>query len=418
MNFIDNSTNIILRYILYLFPIFIILGNAVINSATILVLLIYFLKCFTEKKILFFESYEFKFFLFLYLYLLINAFFSDDIKSSTIRTIPYLKFFIFVLIYKNFIEKKKIVLKNLGLVWFFVIIILSLDIIYQSILGFNILNFSTIDKARNSGLFMDELVAGGFLLSFVFIIYSLIIEKNNNLYFYIFFIFFLIVIFLTGERSNFIKFIFVLICVFYFYSKSGLIFKILSLSSLIFLIVFLIYNIGNFKARYLSSITFSSNQNLNLIDTYFTSQYGSHTISSFYILKDNLFFGVGNKNFRNVCKNYSGKVIEFQKKIDKNEGEGRLYASGCSTHSHQNYNEFLSEHGLVGTFILIFIFYMLILKNFSFKKKSNLNLVCFFYILTYFIPILPSGSFFSTLPSTLFWLNYLFYIVNNGKDDR
>ena len=417
MNFINNSTNVTLRYILYLFPFFIILGNAVINSATILVLFIYFLKCFFEKKILFFEIFEFKFFLFFYLYLLINSFFSDDIKTSLIRTIPYLKFFIFVLIYKNFIEEKKIVLKNLGFFWLFIVIFLSLDIIYQSILGYNILSFSTADKARNSGLFMDELVAGGFLLSLVFIIYFLIIEKKNYFYFYLFLIFFLIVIFLTGERSNFLKFIFVLTCVFLFYSKSRLIFKILSLSSLILLIVFFISNIGSFKDRYLSSITFSSNQNLNLIDTYFTSQYGSHTISSFYILKDNLFFGVGNKNFRNVCKNYSYEVIEFQKKIDKNEGEGRLYASGCATHSHQNYNEFLSEHGIVGTMILLFIFYMLILKNFSFKKKSSLNLVCFFYILTYFIPILPSGSFFSTLPSTLFWINYLFYIVNNGKDD-
>ena len=107
MNFINNSTNVTLRYILYLFPFFIILGNAVINSATILVLFIYFLKCFFEKKILFFETFEFKFFLFFYLYLLINSFFSDDIKTSLIRTIPYLKFFIFVLIYKNFIEEKK-----------------------------------------------------------------------------------------------------------------------------------------------------------------------------------------------------------------------------------------------------------------------------------------------------------------------
>ena len=417
MNLINNSTNIILRYILYLFPIFIILGNAATNSAAILVLLIYFIKCFVKKKILFFETFEFKFFLYLYLYLLINSFFSDDIKSSLIRTIPYLKFFIFVLIYKNFIENKKIILKNLGFFWFFIIILLSLDIIYQSIFGYNFFNFSNPDKTRNSGLFMDELVGGGFLLSFVFIIYFLTIKKKHHIYFYLFFIFFLIVIFLTGERSNFLKFIFVLICTFYFYSKSGLIFKVLSLCSLILLIVFLINSISNFKDRYLSSITFSDNQNLNLIDTYFTSQYGSHTISSIYILKDNLFFGVGNKNFRNVCKKYSDKVIEFQKKIDKNEGEGRLYASGCATHSHQIYNEFLSEHGLVGTFILLFLFYMLILKNFSFKLKSNLNLVCFFYILSYFIPILPSGSFFSTLPSTLFWINYLFYIINNNKDD-
>jgi len=104
MNSINISTNIILKYILYFFPIFIIIGNATTNSAIIVVFFIYFFKCFIEKKIIFSETYEFKFFMYFYLYLLINSFLAEDIKSSLIRTIPYVKFFIFVLIYKNFIE--------------------------------------------------------------------------------------------------------------------------------------------------------------------------------------------------------------------------------------------------------------------------------------------------------------------------
>ena len=48
-------------------------------------------------------------------------------------------------------------------------------------------------------------------------------------------------------------------------------------------------------------------------------------------------------------------------------------------------------------------------------ENSNLNLVCFYYLITYFIPIIPSGSFFSTLTSTLFWINFMFYIVNIKK---
>jgi len=415
MNSINISTNIILKYILYFFPIFIIIGNATTNSAIIVVFFIYFFKCFIEKKIIFSETYEFKFFMYFYLYLLINSFLAEDIKSSLIRTIPYVKFFIFVLIYKNFIEEKKIDIKNLGFFWLFIILLLSLDILYQSIVGHNFLNFSTIDKTRNSGFFMDELVAGGFLLSFVFIISSLTIKKTNFLYLYLFFIFCLFIIILTGERSNFLKFIFILVCVYYFFSKSGFILKNLSLLTFALLILFLASNFSNFKQRYLSSISFSSNQNLNLLEHYLTSEYGSHTISSLYILKDNLFFGVGNKNFRNECKNYSNEVIEFQKKLDTNIG-GK-YPSGCSSHPHQLYNELLSEHGLIGTLIIFYIFYMLVFKNFSINKKSNLNLVCFFYIVSYFIPILPSGSFFSTLTSTLFWINYLFYIVNIKKND-
>ncbi len=262
---------------------------------------------------------------------------------------------------------------------------------------------------------MDELVAGGFLLSFVFIIYFLINKKINLFYLSLFLIFFLIIIFLTGERSNFLKFIFVFMIVFYFQSKSGLIFKNLSLLILFLTISLLINNLSDFKNRYLSNISFSTNQNLNLIDSYLTSEYGAHTISSYFILKDNLYFGVGNKNFRNQCKKYSSFVITFQKKIDKNE-YGK-YSNGCSTHPHQIYNEFLSEHGLIGLMVIFYIFYMLIFRNVLKKNKSKLNLVCFIYIVTYFIPILPSGSFFSTLTSTLFWINYLFYIVNIKKND-
>ena len=411
-----NPTNTILKYILYFFPIFIIVGNAAINFAFVIVFLIYFINCFIEKKILFLETREFKFFLYLYLYLVLNSLFSEDIKPSLIRTIPYLKFFIFVLVYKNFIESKKIDLKKLGLTWFLIIIILSIDIIYQSIFGYNILNYTSVSKVRNSGLFMDELVAGGFLLAFIFIIYSLITKDNNQLQVILFFIFFLIIIFLTGERSNFLKFIFILIGVYYFIAKLNFLNKNLSIFALIALILLLINNFGNFKNRYLSSISFSSNKNLTLIDSYLTSEYGSHTISSFYMLKENLFFGVGNKNFRGECSKYSNDVIKFQNKIDSNENGGH-YPSGCANHPHQIYNELLSEHGLVGSLIIFFLFYKLIFKNYSKNKKSKLNLVCFLYLLTYFIPILPSGSFFSTLPSTFFWINFLFYIVNNRKND-
>ena len=405
-----NPTNVILKYVLYFFPIFIIIGNAAINSSIIIVSLLYFFNCLLEKKILFLETKEFKFFLYLYLYLLLNSLLSEDIKSSLIRIVPYFKFFIFVLVYRNFIETKKIDLKKLGLIWFLIIIGLSIDIIYQSIFGHNLLNYTSPSEVRNSGLFMDELVAGGFLLAFVFIIYNLTIKNNNNLKLILFFTFFIIVIFLTGERSNFLKYIFILIGVYYFISKINFLNKILSLFTLISVIILLMNSFGDFKNRYFSSISFSSSKNLNYINSYLTSEYGSHTISAFYMFKDNLFFGVGNKNFRKECSKYSDKVIQFQKKIDSKNNNGN-YASGCANHPHQIYNELLSEHGLIGSFIIFFLFYQLIFKDYCKKRRSKLNLVCLLYLLTYFIPILPSGSFFSTLTSTFFWINYLFYIV-------
>ena len=103
---ISNFSNQILKYILYLFPIFVILGNVLINFSLIIVCLIYFFECFKQQKLIFKETFEFKIFLFFYVYLLINSLFAKDIEISLIRTIPYFKFFIFILIYKDFLEKK------------------------------------------------------------------------------------------------------------------------------------------------------------------------------------------------------------------------------------------------------------------------------------------------------------------------
>ena len=407
-----NFKEFLLKYIIYFFPLFIILGNAVINFVLFTVSVLYLISCLIEKKIFFKETYEFRYFLFFYIYLLANSFFSEDIMISLQRSVPYIKFFILVLIFKSLIENGKINLIKLGYIWFAIIFVLGLDIIYQSIYGYDIFNYVSINDARNSGFFFDELVAGGFLVSFVFISIFLITIKKRNSFLYLFLIFFLLVVFLTGERSNLIDYLVILLLALFFCIKINLIFKYLLLIFSFGVVIFIVLSFGNFKSRYLSTISFSQDKNLNLVETYLTSQYGSHSISSFLILKDNLLFGVGNKNFRLSCNHYKNDVVNFQERISEKRYD---YANGCATHPHQIYNELLSEHGIVGLIVILFIMYRLILSNLSIKKKCNVNLVCFFYIILFFVPILPSGSFFSTLPSTFFWINYLFYIVNIKK---
>ena len=206
---------------------------------------------------------------------------AEDLLASLLRSIPYLKYFIFVLVFKDLIEKEKISLKKIGYSWFFIIFILSLDIIYQSINGHNIFNFVSKQATRNSGFFFDELVAGGFLVSFVSICTFLTLKKNRDLLICLFFLFFLIIIFLTGERSNLIDFIIISILVYVFCIKKNIILKFFSLLSFILILLFMITNLDNFKDRYFSSISFSKNKNLNLFQIYLTSEYGSHSISSF-----------------------------------------------------------------------------------------------------------------------------------------
>ena len=121
--------------------------------------------------------------------------------------------------------------------------------------------------------------------------------------------------------------------------------------------------------------------------------------SGFEVFKEYPIFGVGNKNYRvETCSN------------EKNP----KYV--CNTHTHQLYFEFLAEHGIVGTVILIFILFSLIFSKIKiiFCSKNYLQLGCLTFLLTSFIPLLPSGAFFADYNLTIFWINLsIMYAVGN-----
>ena len=122
--------------------------------------------------------------------------------------------------------------------------------------------------------------------------------------------------------------------------------------------------------------------------------------SGFTVFKNYPLLGVGNKNYRiETCD---------KEKVKK-------YNYLCITHPHQIYLEFLSEHGLLGTIIILFLFFVLI---FQFLKiiilsQNYLQIGAFCFLLCNFLPIIPSGAFFSDFNITLFVINLsIMYAVN------
>ncbi len=79
----------------------------------------------------------------------------------------------------------------------------------------------------------------------------------------------------------------------------------------------------------------------------------------------------------------------------------------CNTHPHQVYFEFLAEHGFVGSMILLFILFNLIFSKIRviLNSKNYLQLGCLIFLTTLFIPLLPSGAFFTNYNLTIFWVN-------------
>ena len=124
-------------------------------------------------------------------------------------------------------------------------------------------------------------------------------------------------------------------------------------------------------------------------------------ISGIQVFKDYPLLGVGNKNYR---------VVTIRDAQIKENYE-------ISTHPHQVFFEFLSEHGLVGTLILLSIIFKLMFKNLKIiiLSRNSIQLGCLCYLIINFIPLLPSGAFFADFNSTLFWLNLSIMYACNQK---
>jgi len=131
------------------------------------------------------------------------------------------------------------------------------------------------------------------------------------------------------------------------------------------------------------------------------SQYGSHYLTAFNIFLDNPIFGSGLKSFRIKCKEYDqiNTVSIF---------------SRCSTHPHNIHLEILSELGILG--YLIFIIMFLSILKIVFRNIINFRAPHFLMlsmIIVIFIPFRPSGSFFSSINASFFWISFsMFFLLN------
>ena len=175
-------------------------------------------------------------------------------------------------------------------------------------------------------------------------------------------------------------------------------------------------NYETFSLRYKNDL-FSklASNNYNILNYLKNTEYGKIYHTGIVLFQNNKLFGVGNKNFRLLCKENEIEKFLIENKIDyKNDQIVEKFSEKfrCNTHPHQIYIEILSEHGVFGFVILLSLLVIFIKQNILiiFKKKNILLACQFFVILINFIPILPSGSFFSSFNASIFWINIaLFY---------
>ena len=398
------------RYLLILLsilPVSFLIGPAIsltnILTFDILIILLFIIK----KEWLWINEITIKIFLLLYLYLIFNSLIALDPKISYLRNFGFIRL-IFLFAGVNYFFYKYKYPNKIFKFWSLIILLVVVDIFIEKIFGSNILGYGA-NEDRVASFFKDELIVGGFILSFFFITAGFYLNKLNNfgnftkIILLVFLILSFMSIILTGERSNSLKaFIGIIILIFSYFRFN---FKSFFISIIIFTTIIFIVNNNNYlKNRLSTSITHSASTFVSSFqhgiphDNPSGNLYAKLYRSGYAVFKNYPYFGVGVKNYRlEACSN---QLYQRGRHIMLND-----YV--CMTHPHQIYFELLSEHGILGTLLILTVFSFLLLRGFkaNIKEKNFIGIGCFCYLFTVFTPLIPSGSFFSDYNISLFFIN-------------
>ena len=413
------------KFIIFLFsflPISLILGNSAINSNILIIDLFFLLTCYRQKQWSWIRNKYFYFFISIWIYLVINSIFSENVaesffdtirkeivypkNDSIIRSVGFIRFIIFLFAVQYFFFNSKKIFNQIFLYWSVIIFVVLIDVVFERIFGFNLLGFKSPSPTRVVSFFKDELVVGGFILGFSFLISGFLFKLTKNdtvkkILPSIFFCLSIICIYLSGERSNFIKaliifsIILLLIKDAYFHIKKKYIFLFIiigvTLPTLLYEEVYSRY-IKTFKRIQLYDQG-------SVYERFGHIRHFAHYNTAWKIFKDYPIFGVGNLKFRHICHNkkyLNTKILYTHER--------------CSNHPHQVHLEILSEQGIIGYLIIIFTVFSILFNSFKIYRKTGdlIHLSSILFILTFFIPLLPTGSFFSTFNGTIFWINFSF----------
>ena len=254
---------------------------------------------------------------------------------------------------------------------------------------------------RLSGFFNQELKIGHLYSAIILICLSFIHiflseQKNQNKFinykiknsiFYLLFILFLFISLVIGERSNFIKTLLMTIPFLFLFNKKDFGKKLMSILITIAILFTVMFKNEKFEDRFWK-LFFKPLMN-NPIELVSNSSYGSHYKVALEVFNNNMIVGVGLKNYR--------------KEVVKDG-----YSSNASIHPHQIHFEILSETGLLGyfSFLIFFIFNITLAINYFIKEKNIFQLSGTLFVIVSLMPILPSGSFFTSFGAALFWLNF------------
>ena len=425
-NLITN--NYLINFLISIIPVSYIAGNLILNLNIILIIITFFFSYKLEILKFDFSSFD-KLIIVFFLYIILNGVYNNflntfiDQENNLIfnKSISYLRFLFLYLILKFLIKKNfiyyKLIFFSFGLLSVFV----SIDLIFQFFFRVDLLGYEVGESTRRiGGPFGDELIAGGFVQRFyIFFLFYFLLFLNFNkrwvLHFYILLCLFLfsLGILFSGNRMPLVLFLLSLLLILIFEKSLRknllLVFTIffLSTAGLINSSEKLKHHFTGFKTRSFEIVNYlHSKILLNEVEdiTDIPNPYAKEFEIGILTWKENKIVGTGIKSFYMSCaqtdkplfKNYKGSI--------------------CNTHPHNYYLHIANELGIIGLFIIILIFLVIItngLKYFFSKRHSyekKLFLPFFVIFLVEIFPLKTTGSFFTTANSTFIFIIISFIV--------
>ena len=384
-------------------PLTLLVGSLASNITIVLISLFFIFDSIIRKNNFLLKDKNFYFLMIIYLYVVFNSIFISDHPQAFLKALAFIRFILLAYAINFYF---KIYNNSFLKVWALIFLIVSFDILFEFFVGKNILGFESTYKGRIASFTGDELKIGGFYFGFLFICLAFFEDKKKL--FGLFFIIFLIVALIIGERSNFIK-IFIMYFIYLFFFVNISYFKKLIIIFLVSILSFLIINnINTLEERYKflkkidsTQIFNQSEKDNNFIEIIKNNRHFTHFYISIKIFKENLIFGRGFKTYR--MESYNKKY--FDDNINFSVGHG-------STHPHQLHFELLSEFGIVGYLLILSNILFVLFRSLNGKKEFLIKSSILFMFAT-LIPLLPSGSFFTSYVATIFFINYAFLMKPN-----